>query len=186
MPKRQLALFAAALLCASAAQATVVKDLDLAGLTRAATRVVHGVVTGEDVQWDKDAHLVTETTVAVTETLKGRHEKTVIVRQVGGSKDGYEMRVPGSPRLSVGEEVVLFLEPQPDKRGTFVPVAMSLGKWKVEGRGGQKLVTRDLQGLGLARPSPQGLKVAPPPRAEPAQPLADFKKRVKALVRGGK
>lgn len=186
MHKRSLGLVAAVLLLApGAGRAAVVLDLDLPEMTRRAVRVVHAVVLGEKVELDGEGRPVTESTLKVLDALKGSPERRIVVRQVGGDKDGRALRIEGSPYLGVGDEVVLFLEPQPSRAGTFVPVGLATAVWKVRLRDGRKEASRDLAGLGLARPSPRGLVIGPP-RQEPALALEELKRRVRAAVRSSR
>ena len=48
--------------------------------------------------------------IRVTETLLGAPSPVVTVRIPGGELDGVVLTVPGAPRLTVGEQVVLFMD----------------------------------------------------------------------------
>ena len=48
--------------------------------------------------------------IRVTETLLGAPSPVVRVRIPGGELDGVVLTIPGAPRFSVGEQVVLFVD----------------------------------------------------------------------------
>lgn len=91
----------------------------------------------------------------VSEWLKGEGSgNQVIVRQLGGEKDGQAMQVPGVASLQNGEELVLFLRPgQTD--ATFEIQGMSLGRYElVKGPDGEEI----LQGAGATSAQPRTLQ----------------------------
>jgi hypothetical protein len=55
----------------------------------------------------------------------------IIVRQIGGSKDGLTMEVPGTARFSRGEDVVVMLGAQGGD-GTFEMQSLMMGKFTIE------------------------------------------------------
>ena len=183
MVRFRLALFASALLVPSIALGTVVLALTMEELTARSALVVQARVQRSDVGWD-DAHakIWTWTELVVNQTLKGPALATVLVKQPGGVVGEVGMEVSGVATFKPGEEVVLFLEPSPDERGAWVPVAMSAAKVSLEGR----LARRDLSGLAFARHGEQ--RVVRPAADDELLGTADaFLARIKTAVkRGGK
>jgi len=95
----------------SSASATVLVKMEVEQLTKAAGEIVQGVV--EEVRCEKDPNngrLYTYNTILVKQNIKGQAEERVVIRQLGGSYNGVEMWISGTPRFTVGEEVVVFLK----------------------------------------------------------------------------
>ncbi len=125
---RWLAL--AALLCASAAQATTLLAQDLPALTRASTLVVRGAVVETHARWTLDgSRIMTDTTVTITERWKGEAPASIVVMQPGGEVGEVGQLVHGVARFRPGEDVVLFLEA---RGGRYLVTGMVQGKFLVE------------------------------------------------------
>jgi hypothetical protein len=113
------------------AAATSMLSQDVRALTEASDAVVHGKVKKMESRWTADnKRIVTDVWVEVTEALKGRPAKTVIVQQPGGQVGGIAQRVSGLASFSEGEEVILFLEQRGVDR--FVVSGMAQGKFRVD------------------------------------------------------
>ena len=145
-----VALTLATLVGASpAAMATTVKVLDLDELTRKATHVVAGEVTGREAGW-LGRLLVTRVTLKVADCMKGPCESQALtIHVLGGEAEGLAMHVEGSPSLDEGESVVLFL--QPAGAGVLRPVGMAQGKFGLSSLDPRARATRDLKGLVFHR-----------------------------------
>jgi len=136
---------------ASPARADVVLDLSIEEMTEVAHAVVHGTVTSVESAWD-DSHtrIFTNVTISVSSYLSGSGPSTVSIRQAGGVVGSSELFIAGQPRFTVGEEVVVFLEPdgtgQPNR---YVVVCMAAGKYTVsfDTITGERVVGQDLRGL---------------------------------------
>ena len=97
---------------AAPARATMVQRLSLPELVQRSTTVVHGTVQESHVGWEEGrARLYTYVTISAAEFLKGGvpGQKAITFRQVGGRDGDTIVYVPGSPRFSPKEEVLLFL-----------------------------------------------------------------------------
>ncbi|MBN2576934.1 MAG: hypothetical protein JXP73_20390 [Deltaproteobacteria bacterium] len=160
-----------------AANASLVRALDLAELVRSADQVVVAEVVSVRAAWDS-AHrnIYTTVEIAVQESWKGTPPGNgrVRIRQPGGVVGDIEMTVHGMPRFSVGERALLFL------RHSHV-CGMAQGKrrlrwetfsrrWVVEGAERSATVTIDARGK---------LQAARPNRTEDLNSLRD---RVRGLV----
>lgn len=137
----------------SIGDADVVLDLTIAEMAETSTAVVHGSVTRIDTAWnDSHTRIFTDVTVSVSTYLVGQGADTIHVRQVGGRIGDTELLVTGQPRFDVGEEVVLFLEPDGSgQEDSFVVVCMSAGKFNVsfDHLTGERVVGQDLRGLNV-------------------------------------
>ena len=104
------ALLLAVVSAAPARAATVPYRTD-AELIALATRVVRGRVLDSVAERTPAGTIRTRTRLAVLEDFSGGTDRVITVSELGGVlADGAAMSVPGSPRFSRGEEVVLCLE----------------------------------------------------------------------------
>lgn len=138
-----------ALLVAAAAPASatmMVKPMSLDQITAEAARIVHGTVTEIRSDRDESGLPATWVTIEVARTLKGRAAPRFTFKQVGLSEplpDGTMTRIPGMPRYTVGEEVVLFLRGD-SARGFTSPVGLGQGAYRVSRGRGRPEVKSDL------------------------------------------
>jgi hypothetical protein len=132
-----------------ASATTMVKRMALDEVTSKAARIVHGTVTNIRSGRDESGMPATWITLDVRRTLKGRAVKQFTFKQAGVAEplpDGTITRIPGMPRYSVGEEVVIFLHGE-SARGFTSPVGMGQGTFRVnrgQGAGGHAEVRSDL------------------------------------------
>lgn len=95
-----------------------------------------------------EKRLFTYYELSPTEVFKGAvPDGAIIMRQVGGSKDGVTMEVPGTARFSRGEEVVVMLGGQ-GADGTFDVRSLMMGKFTIERVNGKEY----LHGPGAVSP----------------------------------
>ena len=119
------------LLGAIAAQATELQTLSAAEMGSAADAVIRGRVQTTRSFWNDDrTKIYTEIAVAAEQTYKGDVAGLVHVLQLGGTVDNVRVTVHGALDWTVGEEVLLFLEPFRENR--FVVTGLSQGKYLVE------------------------------------------------------
>ena len=135
------------------AQASIVLKMSDQQLAQGATSIVHGKVVNKTSKWDKKhRRIYTFVTLSVLTMVKGKAtQQEIVVRQLGGEASRYGMRVPGTARFSLGEEVLVFLQ----KKATLAqPMVMGMawGKFRVmtDPRTKQRLIERNLNGLTLA------------------------------------
>ncbi|MCK6508656.1 hypothetical protein L6R29_01660 [Myxococcota bacterium] len=83
--------------------------------------------------WTKEQQaIVTQATLGVVSELLGRSApKRVLVGHYGGTVGKDSMGLEGGPRFVVGEEVVLFLYPNPHIRGEYLLTGWTQGIWKI-------------------------------------------------------
>jgi hypothetical protein len=132
-------VFAAAVVVAAAAPARatmMIERMSLDRITREAGRIVHGTVTDVRSGRDESGLPATWVTLDVARTLKGHATTQLTFKQAGVTEplpDGTLARIPGLPRYTVGEEVVLFLRGE-SAHGFTSPVGMGQGTFRVSRR----------------------------------------------------
>jgi PKD repeat protein len=109
---------------------------------------------------------VTLVTLQVLEAFKGSPDRTFLLRLPGGHVGDVSWWIPGSPKFTPGEEVVLMLGPQPDHPGELRLTEFGLSKFDVVADdSGHKFAVRP------AFPASEDLvasKRAPAPAGQPA------------------
>lgn len=113
-------------------------------VARQSQYVVRGTLGTVTSQWD-DAHEV----IYSYATIRVKHyfgetagPDVLVVREVGGTVDGYTQEAIGFPALREGEDVVLFLS-QWDDSSDFRIESYNQGKLLVRHRGEQEILTAD-------------------------------------------
>lgn len=132
--RKPLALIASVLLASSLAQASQFRRFDRSTQVAGSDVILVGRVADSRAEWTDDRSVIfTDTEVVVDDVWKGvLPDNRVAVRTLGGAVDGIELKVDGSPSLSRGERVVLFLV---ENGGVFTLWGMKYGKLTVEGDG---------------------------------------------------
>ena len=154
-------LFLAAL-GAALANATTLLALDVPALTKGSSAVVRATVKSVSTRWTKDGgRIMTDAVLEVTEPWKGTPGKEVIVMQPGGVVGEVGQLVHGTAHFTVGEDVVVFLEPRGDR---FLLTGMLQGKFKVETSSDGKAVfaRQELEGEALLLDPATRQPVSPP------------------------
>ena len=145
------AMLGALLLTASVTSASQFRRFDRDAQVAGSDVILVGRVASAAARWSDDRSVIlTDTTVAVDDVWKGSVDgNRIVVQTLGGSVEGIELKVDGSPTLGVGERVVLFLSQRGD---VFVPWGMKYGKLAVEGDGDGAFVLGSLptavEGIG--------------------------------------
>ena len=88
-------------------------------LTQGSKMVIRGEVEEVESQWSEDKEIIfTRATVLVNSVFKGLClEKRIIVEYIGGKVGDMGLGVSDSPRITEGEEVILFLTSERSKKG---------------------------------------------------------------------
>lgn len=176
------ALFALLAAPSRPAEATVVKAMTLAEKTEASPVVLHALVERVETDWEvPGASLQTFVTLRALETIKGdvAPGEKVTLRQGGGQLGDFIQTAPGLDAWSVGEEVVVFLEPLGP---LLVPIGIGIGKYAVERRGEGKWVTHAPDVVTVRIHQDQTMLEHAPPMTP--QPLEGFLKEVRSLALG--
>lgn len=124
------------------------KDVDT--MDEAADLIVMGVVKGSYSQKMniKEGKMVfTFTTLLVEKVIKGNPVSEVTIREAGGEFDNKVTFVPGVPKFSEGERVIVYLRSLGN--GNYNVYGMSQGKFSIvkEESTGREELKRDLSGL---------------------------------------
>ena len=116
----------------AAASATTVIPMSIEQLTETSTHVVLGHAVKTWSSWDaQHTRISTYTQMSVENWLKGTGENAIIVKQPGGSAEGYTQHVSGVRPWSAGESAVLFLHRAPSNDGTYVVSGLMQGDFRV-------------------------------------------------------
>ncbi len=147
MLKSTLVVF---LLFAMPAGATVVQRLDVGELTKEAVVVVHAEVVDRFVVAERGprGEIYTRTVLEVSAYLKGAGPERVVVQQLGGRLGELEMHIEGNARLAPGDEVVAFLDVDPEAGLAYI-VGLAQGVYQVRRGVGDVSLWRDLTGLAF-------------------------------------
>src|SRR5689334_5284575 len=117
-------------LAVAVAHATTLLALDVPALTKGSSAVVRATVRSVDARWTKDGgRIMTDVVLEVSEPWKGTPGKQVTVMQPGGVVGDVGQLVHGTAKFTVGEDVVVFLEPRGDR---YLLTGMLQGKFRVE------------------------------------------------------
>jgi hypothetical protein len=168
-----LASFVVALVQARPAPATTILPLDLDALTAAAGRVFMGRVVAVRSGRDRYGLPATWTTFAVDEALKGTSAKRIEIKQLGVAAplpDGTVFRVPALPSYRVGDEVILFLQPE-SREGFTSPVGFGQGRFRIHRHGAGAVAENDVGNINLSGAT-TGAALTARARAEPVAPSA--------------
>jgi hypothetical protein len=152
MHRRSLILVSLLLALAVPLSAAQFIELSFDQVAREAKYVVRGHVTETWTAWD-DAHEViyTYATVRVTRYFgEAAGPDTLIVREVGGTADGYTMDAVGFPAIRRNEQVVLFLS-EWDGSADYRIHAYNQGKYLVRMRADREVLVADPVKQGEAR-----------------------------------
>ena len=145
MHRRSLSLIALLLIVSALPlSASQFIDQPFDHVARESAFVVRGTVGDTWSAWD-DAHEViyTYATVRVTATsARATGPDTLLVREVGGTVDGYTQEAIGFPAIRRGEDVVLFLSQWEDSADYRIH-AFNQGKFLVRNRGGVEVLIAD-------------------------------------------
>jgi hypothetical protein len=165
-------------------RATTVQAQTLPELVQRSTRIVHGTVQETHVAWEGGhARLYTYVTVVPREVLKGPSASAGVItfRQLGGRDGDQVIYVPGTPRFSPKQEILVFLTGEDSGgypqvmgifQGAFRPALGPEGIQRVEG-----LTPATAGSLVPDKPGASG-------RAGPVLggSFSDFMERVRTLV----
>ena len=153
MHRRSLILVSLLLALAVPLSASQFVQIPFDQVAREATYVVRGQVIDTWSAWD-DAHEViyTYATVRVSRYFGERTgPDTLLVREVGGTVDGYTQEAIGFPAIRRSENVVLFLS-EWENGSDYRIHAYNQGKYLVRERAGIEILVSDPVKQGEARP----------------------------------
>jgi hypothetical protein len=118
-------------MAASPARATTMISLSLEQLTQASSDIVQASVINQQSGWNSShTQILTITTVAVSQVLKGNASSTLEIQQLGGTVGNMRVFVPGDLTFQPQGEYILFLEPVPESPRYRV-VGMTQGAYRI-------------------------------------------------------
>jgi hypothetical protein len=92
----------------------LLRKVELPEMVSRAGTIVHGIVLSNESRLAEDGTIYTYTSVSVLEELTGTgSQETVVIRNMGGTVGTKGLRVTDVPTFEEGEEVILFIEPEP-------------------------------------------------------------------------
>lgn len=161
------------------ARATTVRSASLDELIQMSSSVVRGKVVGVSASV-RGPMVYTHYTVQVLDRWKGAAAAQVDVQIPGGSANGVQQSVAGSPQLTIGSQYVFFLWTGPS--GANYPLGLSQGVLDVSSDGaGNAIVVRQASEALVLNPASGAAASQDPLRMK----LSDFAGRVTGSLRGG-
>jgi hypothetical protein len=161
------------------AQATTVRSASLDDLIQSSTSVVRGLVVGSSVAM-LGPMIYTHYTVQVLDRWKGTAAAQLDVQVPGGTLNGVQQNVAGTPQLVIGSQYVFFLWTAPS--GANLPLGLTQGVLDVTSDdAGNTIVLRQAT-EALVLNSASGSAATPDPLR---MKLADFATRVSSALKGG-
>lgn len=156
------ALFLLTSLVATSAGATVMRYADIERLVELSDAVVHATVEARRTHIGDDRSLWTETTVIVHHTFMGAPQQTLVFYQWGGRRANRTDTIPGDPELEVGQELILFLRRDDQRRsapGELTLAALAQSVFTVEVVAGDRLIRRNLSELSFLVTEAKGTQI---------------------------
>ncbi len=147
---RRLSLVALLLVLSIPMAASQFVDMPFDQIAREAKYVVRGQVLDTWSQWDESREVIyTYATVRVTRYFgETTGPDMLLVREVGGTVDGYTQEAVGFPMIRSGEQIVAFLA----EDGADLRIhAYNQGKFLVRSRAGREVLVSDPVRQGDAR-----------------------------------
>ena len=141
--------------CACLVSATTIIPVSIERLTSESSEVVEARALSAWSQWNpQHSHIYTYTRFQVQRSLKGRVLGVVVVRQIGGSAEGYTQRVAGVRHWRMGEQAVLFLRPSENADSTYEVTGLMQGNFLVsQDSTGASTVSNGVTGVTSFDPS---------------------------------
>jgi len=163
------------------AHATEMEHLDTQALVTASNDIVIGEVESIQPHWNAGhTKIVTDVTVRVTQTLKGRGADRLTLTQLGGEVDGVRYTIPGCPSFARGEEALLFV--WRDTRGQAQVNGLAQGKFDIvrDPASGTATVQRSVPGLAVG--DARQLRLVPQNQPAPRILLDDMVREIRRAM----
>ena len=164
--------------------ATVMVKLSTKQLVNKSNIIAIGEVVNKESFWNETKNKIyTVTTLKVKDFIKGKGEKVIKIRQMGGVVGEIAMKVHGNANLEIGTESILFLKSSIEEPINFV-VGMSQGNYKIINEASKLFVQRqDLKNLCFAEPNIKGeMKILKPKLIQNKMLLNDFLIEIRKFV----
>ena len=120
--------------------------------TQTTETIVHGTLsnihTENGLTGDGGKTIYTYANLAIKEVLKGKiNSNQILIRKIGGSKDGLTLEIPSSPELIEGEETVLYLSSEKEDHAYEI-TGLELGKFGLQEKNGELILTGGIFNYG--------------------------------------
>jgi hypothetical protein len=180
MVRRSLTLIALLLLVSIPMSASQFIQLPFDQVARESRYIVRATVIDTFTAWDDAREVIwTYSTLRVTKYFgDATGPDTLVVRNVGGTVDGYTQQAVGFPELRRGENVVLFLSGDDAELAIH---AYNQGKFLVRQRNGAEVLVSDPVTQGDARPEGHvrfNTAIDSIPADTPAMTMSEFARMV--------
>ncbi len=170
-------------LCAPTAHGTQVVHLDTRALTLGSSDIVIGQVETVTPRWNAArTRIVTDVTLAVSQSLKGETRR-IVLTQLGGTVGDVRMTVPGCPVFTPGEEALLFV--WRDRQGRAQVNGLAQGKFEIrrDPATGERMVQRAAPGLAVR--DARRLSLVRPGEPAPSLRLAHLVREIQRVLEEG-
>lgn len=139
--------------------ATTIVPTSVEELTRNSSHVVEAVAAESWARWDSQHKFIyTYTSFQISASLKGNAPSNLVVKQLGGSAEGYTQRIAGVRGWSPGEKAVIFLRPSMERDGSFEVTGLMQGNFRIRASStGATLVSNGVQGVSSYEASSGGI-----------------------------
>ncbi len=168
---------------ATSTRATTMVQLSLDQLVQASSDVVRGRAIAQQSTWNvQRTEIVTLTTIAVEQAVKGQATGTIVVEQPGGRVGSYRVGVPGTVHFQPNTSYVLFLEPAPPEPQQSAPhylvVGLLQGAYRIyaDAVTGEERLIRPMGGVVYRSAESQNLTAD-------TLPLRDLRAEVESVLR---
>ncbi len=102
-------------------------------LTNKSQSIIIGTVLNINSYWNEDKTLIfTNTLIQVKEFIKGGfHENPITVKHIGGTIGDLALKVSDTPNFQLNDEVMLFLNDDPESANIKILMARTQGKYSI-------------------------------------------------------
>ena len=134
---------------AASCSATTVIPVSVESLTETSSEIIEARALTSWPQWNPEHTIIfTYTRFEVMRTLKGPSMPEIVVKQMGGSADGYTQKVAGVRRWQAGEQSVLFLRSSDAADGSLVVTGLMQGNFRMSrAPDGEVVVSNGISGV---------------------------------------
>ena len=160
-PLAGCALVVLVMIAPSTSTSTTLMKFGVEQMTRLSVMVVQGHVAWDySARPDPDGPIYTYTGIEVDRCVAGYCPETVTLKHQGGTVEDLTLFISGMPRFTPGDEVLLFLENDPEGvPDMYYTVGMVQGYFRihVDAEDGTKTAVQQLGGITMAEPDETGL-----------------------------
>jgi hypothetical protein len=149
-------------------------------LVQKSSKIMIGRCLSTKSRWnEKKTLILTYSTFAVSEDLKGQPNSVVTVVTIGGTVEGITQAVAGMSIFRANQDALLFLEPE--KKTGWQTLALSQGHFKIvrNPKTGRQEAVHNLSGLQIYNPADHTVSIG---ETSSPVPLDQLVERIRTLV----